>query len=88
MPEEHDTPAPDFDSREYEEAVETINTEVMEFVRSTYDEMSISLFEMYVGLAPDVSYKKLAAMLGLPFAKVWMSIGNVKKRVLRHFGNR
>ena len=87
-PAEHDTPAPEFASREYEEAVDAINNEVMEYVRETYDEMSISLFEMYVGLAPDVSYKKLAEMLGLPFAKVWTSIGSVKKSVVLHFGNR
>lgn len=87
-PAELDTPAPDFDSREYEEAVETINAEVLEYVRGTYDEVSISLFEMYVGLAPDISYKKLSTMLGIPFVKVWSSIGNVKKSVVREFGNR
>ncbi len=85
---ETDTPAAEFDSREYEEAVERINVEVMEYVRGNFDEMSVSLFEMYVGLSPDISYKRLSEMLGIPFVTVWQSIGNVKKEVVKRFEER
>lgn len=82
-----DAPAP-ADSGEYEKAVERLNAEVLEYVRNTFDEVSVSLFEMYVGLSPDISYKRLSAMLGIPFTRVWMSIGNVKKSVVRKFGTK
>lgn len=83
-----DIPDTDFNSYQYEEVVETLNSEVMEYVQDNYDEVSVSLFEMYVGLAPDISYKKLATMLGYPEFKIWPVIGKIKKDVTKRFGER
>lgn len=78
----------DFDSYQYEEIIETINSEVMAYVQDNYDEVSVSLFEMYVGLAPDISYKRLANMLGYQEFKIWPVIGKIKKDVTKRFGER
>lgn len=79
---------PVFDSKLYEEVVETLSAEVFEYVRGRYDDVSISLFEIYIGLAPEVSYKRLANMLGIPEFKVWPAIGKIKKDVAAKFGHR
>lgn len=88
LSDESDTPETDFDSGEYEKIVETLNAEVMRYVRDNFDERAVSLFEMYVGLSPDISYKRLSEMLGIPFVTVWQSIGNVKKEVVKRFEGR
>jgi DNA-directed RNA polymerase specialized sigma24 family protein len=79
--------APDFDSDTYEDAVETINAEVLEYVRENYDEVAVSLFEIYVGLSPDISYKRMSNMLGIPATKIWPVIGRIKKDVVKRFGD-
>lgn len=78
-------PASDFDSRAYEEVVEMINTEVLEYVRENYDEVAVSLFEIYVGLSPDISYKRMSNILGIPATKIWPVIGQIKKDVVKRF---
>lgn len=83
-----DVPDTGFNSYQYEEVVETLNNEVMEYVKNNYDEVSVSLFEMYVGLAPDISYKRLANMLGYPESRIWPVIGKIKKDVTKNFAER
>lgn len=80
--------APDYDSAAYEDAVEAINAEVMDYVRESYDEVAVSLFEIYVGLLPDISYKRLSRILGIPATKIWPVIGRIKKDVAERFGGR
>lgn len=81
-------PASDFDSDTYEEVVETINTEVLEYVRESYDEVAVSLFEIYVGLSPDISYKRMSNILGIPATKIWPVIGQIKKDLVKRFDGR
>lgn len=81
-------PASDFDSDTYEEVVETINTEVLEYVRESYDEVAVSLFEIYVGLSPDISYKRMSNILGIPATKIWPVIGQIKKDLVKRFDDR
>jgi DNA-directed RNA polymerase specialized sigma24 family protein len=78
-------PASDFDSDTYEELVKTINTEVLEYVRENYDEVAVSLFEIYVGLSPDISYKRMSNILGISATKIWPVIGQIKKDVVKRF---
>lgn len=80
--------ASDFDSDLYEEVVETINTEMLEYVRKSYDEVAVSLFEIYVGLSPDISYKRMAVILGIPATKIWPVIGTIKKDLVKRFDGR
>lgn len=80
--------ASDFDSDLYEEVVETINTEMLEYVRKSYDEVAVSLFEIYVGLSPDISYKRMAVILGIPATKIWPVIGKIKKDLVKRFDGR
>ena len=70
-------PASEFDSDTYEEVVETINVEVMEYVR-----------ERYVGLSPDISYKRMLNILGIPAARIWPVIGQIKKDLVKRFDGR
>lgn len=72
----------------HREAVDTLNDEIMEYVRWTNDGVTAALFEIYMRLYPDVSYKKLSDLFGIPFIKVWSSIGKVRKNVDRLFRSR
>ena len=79
-------PASEFDSAGYERTVELINAEVMNYVRGHYDEVAVSLFEIYVGLSPDISYKRMSVLLGIPATKIWPVIGQIKKDLVKKFG--
>lgn len=75
----------DLDHEEREEAVDRLNNEMLEYVRASYDPFSTSLFEIYIGLLPDTSYKRLAALLGLPDSQVWTRIGVIRKDLAQRF---
>lgn len=79
---------PDFDYEQYELAVDQLNTEMLDYVRATYDPLSVSLFEIYVGLLPNTSYKRLSELLGIPVTKVWTSIGAIRKDLAERFAYR
>jgi len=83
-----DIPAPDFDGESYGEAVETVNAEVMKYVRENYDEAAVSLFEIYVGLSPAISYKRMSIILGIPATRIWPVIGRIKKDLVKRFDGR
>jgi len=74
-----DLPAPESDTPG-EEAVE-VTAEVLEYVRRNYDEFDVSLFEVYAGLSPDISYRRMASMLGVPASKIWPAMSKIKKDV-------
>lgn len=78
----------DVDPREYEIAVDTLRDEVLEFVRRHHDPVAASLFEIYVELSPDISYNRLARMLGVPYRFVWQELGAIKKDVVYWFAER
>lgn len=80
--------APDFNYEKYEATVEQINTEILEYVRAKYKPYSASLFEIYVGLQPEVSYTSLAQLLNIPFHKIRYSIREIVKDVGPRFENR
>lgn len=80
--------APDFNYALYEEIVDALNTEVMAYVRLNYCDFDTAIFEIYLGLLPDISYKKLAALLGISFTKIWQVIGEIKKDVRETFRER
>ncbi len=81
-----EVPAPDFDSEEYERAAQLISDEMMDYVRKNYDEIAVSLFEIYVGLLPDISYARLSGVLRIPVARIWPVIGQIRKDLVREFG--
>lgn len=83
-----DIPDTSFNSDLYENVIETLNNEVIKYVQDNYNDLSVSLFEIYIGLAPDISYKRLADMLGYPECKIWPVIGKIKKDVTKRFGER
>lgn len=72
----------------HREAVDMLNEEIMEYVRWTNDSVTAALFEIYMRLYPDVSYKKLSDLFGIPFIKVWSSLGKVRKNVDKLFRSR
>lgn len=81
-------PAPTFDYTTYEMEIDAVQREILEYVRASYDQVSVSLFEIYVTLQPEMSYKKLARMLGIPANKIWPVIGAIRKDVAVRFADR
>lgn len=81
-------PASEFDYALYESLVDALNTEVLEYVRANYCDFDTCIFEIYLGLQPDISYKRLAAMLDIPITKIWQAVGTIKKDVQAHFKGR
>lgn len=80
--------APDFNYEAYEETVDALKTEITNYVRDHYDPAACSLFEIYIALQPEMSYKKMARMLGFPATRVWPVIGAIRKDVLQRFAAR
>jgi len=76
------------DYSEYERASDQLQNEILEYVRGAYDPISVSLFEIYVALQPDMSYNKLSAMLGIPATKIWPVIGLIRKDVAARFAEK
>lgn len=81
-------PADDYDPRDYELAVNTLRDEVLDFVQRHHDPLAASLFEIYVELSPDLSYKSLGKLFGIPDRTVWQGIGAIKKDVVHWFAER
>lgn len=65
-----------------------LKEEVMEFVRGRYDEGAVALFEIYVALWPEISYKRLAEMLGWPLHRIWPILGRIRREVALRFKGR
>lgn len=86
--EQLDIAEPDYRADEYEAAFAEFEDEVLDYVRENFDELSVSLFEIYVALQPATSYQKLARMLGLKWWKVWPLISAIRKDVAQKFGER
>lgn len=80
--------AVDYDPHEYEIAVNTLRAEVLEFVRAFHDPLNVALFEVYIELSPDVSYRRMADMFGVPYRQVWQGVGEVKRDVAHWFAER
>lgn len=68
--------------------IDQILNEVLEYVRDNFSAAESSLFEIYVGLLPDISYSKLAKMLGLSLSQVWQVIGAIRKDLKTNYGAR
>lgn len=77
--------APDFDYEAYEETIDTIERTIIEYVRANYSPTECSIFEIYIALYPDISYKKMAKMLGFPVHNIWPVIGTIKKDLVTRF---
>lgn len=74
-----------FDQEEREQAIEIIDQEIMIYVRNHYNPLSYSIFEMYVKLLPNISYKKLAQMIDYPFNKIWPVMSEIRKDLAQTF---
>lgn len=77
--------SPDYNYFEFENENDKLKTEILEYVRGNYDSVAIALFEIYVGLLPNTSYKRLADFLGIKPTKVWTNIGQIRKDVAQKF---
>lgn len=80
--------APDFDADAFESATDLLRAEILEYVRANYAEENVSIFEIYMELLPEISYKKLAVLFGMPHQKIWQAIGEIKRDVSIRFGAR
>lgn len=61
---------------------------MLDYVRRNYDESAVSLFEMYVGLLPNISYKRLSCITGVPLSKIWPVMGRIKKDLTERFSKK
>lgn len=73
------------DDEERQNAVNALYDKIREYVRLNYDDKSITLFELYIQLLPDATYRKLAEMLQIPFYEVWQNLGRIRKDVAQKF---
>lgn len=73
---------------DYEIAVETLRAEIVDYVRGQFDPYSVALFEIYMGLQPEISYRAMAEMLGIGVYEIWPLIGAIKKDIRYHFSDR
>lgn len=80
--------ADDYDCATFEACTDILRKEVLEYVRGRYSHESVSLFEIYMELQPEISYKKLAQLLGMPHQKIWQAIGAIKRDVVLQFEGR
>lgn len=79
----------DDDARlEYEYEVERLRLDILDYVRSAYNCEAVSLFEIYTSLAPEITYKTLAKMLGISDSRVWPVLGAMRKDVANRFRDR
>lgn len=62
-----------------------INADMLEWVRGRYSEKKVSIFEMYTGMYPDVSYRKLSKLVGLGYARIGAIIGEIVRDLNANF---
>lgn len=80
--------APNYDYEDYEARVEQLRGEILEYVRGSFDAFSVSLFEMYIELQPEMNAARLAKLLGIPEYKVGPTIKAIKADVVYRFADR
>jgi DNA-directed RNA polymerase specialized sigma24 family protein len=80
--------ASEYDYMAYEKVVDDFKSEILDYVQNTYNPFDVSLFEIYIGLLPDISYKRMSEMLGIPTTKIWPAIGAIKKDVAEKYGKK
>lgn len=68
-----------FDSELYEAQADNLCAELLGYVRSNYTAREVSLFEIYTGLHPDVSYESMGEMLGISASLISNTISAIKK---------
>lgn len=77
--------ASDFDYEYFEAVVDAINNEMLAYVREKYSPLDASLFEIYMALQPDMSYKRMGKMLGYSPNKIWPVIGAIRRDLAVRF---
>lgn len=80
-----DLAAPTFDYEHFEALVDAVNNEMMEYVRERYPPLDASLFEIYIALQPNMSYKRMGKMLGYSPNKIWPVIGAIRRDLALKF---
>lgn len=80
--------APEYDGHAYERAIDGVVSEMLDYVRGKYAPAECSLFEIYIGLLPDISYARLAKILGLKLQQVWPVIGAIRADLNTNFAAR
>lgn len=83
-----DLAAPTFDYEYFEALVDAINTDMLEYVRANYPPLDASLFEIYIALQPDMSYKRMGKMLGYSPNKIWPVIGAIRRDLAEKFADK
>lgn len=84
----NDIPASDFNYDDYEEQVEALRLDILEYVRGSFDAFSVSLFEIYIELQPEMSYAALARALGLADFQVAPVLRAIKKDLVYRFAEK
>lgn len=69
----------DFDVDKYEGIADKLCADILEHVRGKYNAREVSLFEIYTGLYPDVSYEYLGDMLGISASLISNTISAIKR---------
>lgn len=80
--------ANDYDPAAYEHAVDTVRGEMLAFVRRHYQPWAVSIFEIYMELQPQITYKAMAEMLGIPRNKVSATVCEIKAELRYWYADR
>lgn len=73
---------------QWESATDTLRVEMLDFVRRHYPDARGAMFEIYMELAPNITYKDLAKMLAIPQHRVEIGVRDIKADLVEWFGAR
>lgn len=80
--------APDFDYELHETILAQIDEEMLEYVRREFSPAEISIYEIYTGLQPAVSYGVMAKMLGISEQRIYRTVSAIKRELKENFTER
>lgn len=71
--------------RDFAEISDTVEN-ILDYVRAKYEPDAVSLFEMYVFLQPDISYRALSQLTGVRMSRVWPVMSAIRADLQERFG--
>lgn len=80
--------APDFDYDLHESILAQIDEEMLEYVRREFSPAEISIYEIYTGLQPTVSYGVMAKMLGISEQRIYRTVSAIKRELKANYTER
>lgn len=68
--------------------IHALRSDILEYVRERRPPFDCALFEIYEGLYPDISYARMAEMLGLNVRQIDTSMAETRRIIVRKYSGR